>query len=242
MRLPTGKGRRNKYNTFEEECGMRRGIITITNKDNLCLVRALVVAMANIEKDVKYKKNRKDTGKVQTEKSYELLKKANVTISTEGGGIPELQKFQNYLKDHRIVVYSFGSKGREVIFEGFSESNKILNLIHHNGHYNVITSLTSAFCCGYSGEECHAPYDHKNKHRCRGTCPSCQQFPKCLQIQVKIKYDGCKQYFRGQVCYNNHLKEGSYDKNNNVRAAIRSCENCFKTVKGNRKHLWRNIL
>ena len=50
VRMPAGMGpdrrRTNFYNTFEEECAKRRGIVVIANKDNLCLPRALVVAKA----------------------------------------------------------------------------------------------------------------------------------------------------------------------------------------------------
>lgn len=48
-----GKGRR--YNTFDE-CNKRRGIITINNKDNMCLPRALVVVIAYVSKDPEYRK------------------------------------------------------------------------------------------------------------------------------------------------------------------------------------------
>lgn len=46
VRPPKGKRRGRNYSTFEEECSKRRGIISINNKDNLCLPNALVVAIA----------------------------------------------------------------------------------------------------------------------------------------------------------------------------------------------------
>ena len=116
VRLPTGQGRGKAYNSFDEECGMRKGIVTIKNTDNLCLPRALVVALANIKKDSNFNKVRKDTGKIQTERTKMLMEQAQVTIPEEGAGIPELQKFQQYLREFKIVVYSYGSKGRDLIF------------------------------------------------------------------------------------------------------------------------------
>ena len=100
-------------------------------------------------------------------------------------------------------MYSYGSKGGNVIFEGVSESNKRLNLLHHEGHFNVITSLTAAFACHYYCAECKVPYDHKNEHMCGGMCPGCFQTPKCIEVEVKIRCDRCKRYYRGQTCYNN---------------------------------------
>lgn len=36
-----------------------------------------------------------------------------------------------------------------------------INLLFHYGHYNVITSLTTAFICNYFCEPYHVSYDHK---------------------------------------------------------------------------------
>ena len=240
IRLPTGTGRNPKYNSFAEECNKRRGIIVVKNKDNLCLPRALVVAIALCKKDLELKKVRQDIGKMQTARSIALMKEANVTIPLVGGGIPELQKFQQYLQDFKIVVYRYGSKGREVIFEGSNESKQKLNLLHHETHFNVITSLTAVFGSIYYCEACHIPYDHKNHHRCGGMCPGCYQSPKCAAKEIKIKCDSCKRYFRGRMCYDNHLKLRSWEKTS-VCDGITSCEKCFKIVKRNRKHMCGEI-
>lgn len=93
VRLPVGRGKGRKYNTFEEECSRRRGIVAINNKDNLCLPRALVVAIANATKDPEYKQVRDRQG-VQKEKANELITNAGVSISEVGAGIPEVQKFR----------------------------------------------------------------------------------------------------------------------------------------------------
>lgn len=51
------------YNNFNEECNKRAVIITIKNKDNKCLPRAIVVAQALFRKDVNFKNIRMDTAK-----------------------------------------------------------------------------------------------------------------------------------------------------------------------------------
>lgn len=235
VRMPVGKGKTNsgKYNTFKEECGKRRGIIAINNKDNMCLPRALVVAIAYVNKDPDQFKVRKDTGRLQSQRALQLCTNAGVVIPEEGCGIPELEQFQRRLKNFKIVVYKYGTKGRDIIFKGLHEGAS-LNLLYHEGHYNVITSFTAAFACGYYCEKCNVPYDTKNKHRCGGTCPCCQQSPVCPQ-DLKVKCSDCKRSFRGQNCYDNHKKARSMGKST-VCGQIILCEQCYKTVKGDRQH------
>lgn len=226
VRMPTGKGRGKNYNTFAEECGKRRGIVAINNNDNLCLPRALVVAKAFVDRDPEYVKVRRDIGKLQTRRTHELLGEAGVNIPETGCGIPELQRFQDYFKDQQIVVYSYGGTGRDVIFSG-TGGGKRLNLLHHEGHYNVITSLTAAFCCIYFCEECHIRYDHKNAHRCAKTCPSCMMSPPCENC-VKVRCQDCLRTFRSHGCYENHKLAGSAGKSS-LCGEIRLCPTCLKT-------------
>ena len=79
VRMPVGRGgvrRRTKfYNSFHEECKSRRGIVVITNKENLCLPRALVVAKAYADNaSTKEKRNvRENKAKAQDIATQDLL-------------------------------------------------------------------------------------------------------------------------------------------------------------------------
>ena len=240
VRMPIGRGRKSGDVNFKDESTRRRGIIVIKNMDNLCLPRALVVAIAKKNNTVNFKDIEKNKNDIQTRMALKLMSEACVNVPLEGSGIPELQQFQNYLKDFKITVYQYGKKGRDVIFEGPSDGKK-LNLLHHNNHYNVLISLTAAFCCSYYCENCHVPYDHKNHHRCGGMCPGCFQSPKCMEGQVKVKCDNCLRYFRGESCYNNHKKVASYDRKSTVCSQIKQCSFCLKTIKSDRKHVCGEI-
>lgn len=234
VQMPAGKGNHNKnYNNFHEECVARRGIVVINNKDNLCLPRALVLALAYVGKDLDYQRVRKDVGKLQSNRAKELCTAAGVIIPNEGAGIPELEKFQKHLKDNKIVVYRYGSKGRDVIFEGSGDGVK-LNLLYHANHYNIITSLTAAFACSYFCEQCRAPFNNQKDHRCGGSCAACQQTPACVSKQ-KIRCCECNRTFRGQKCFDNHKVNGSYGKTT-VCATVKRCSECLKTVNGYREH------
>lgn len=131
------------------------------------------------------------------------------------------------------MVYKYGSKGRNVIFKG-TVKGPSLNLLYHTKHYNVITSLTAAFCRSYYCEKCHVSYDHKNKHRCGGTYPTCRHSLAYAEDGVKIMCDNCKRTFRGEICYDNHLKLGG---KNTVCEEVHRYVDCCKVVKRARKHV-----
>ncbi|KAJ8972054.1 hypothetical protein NQ317_001524 [Molorchus minor] len=172
------------------------------------------------------------------QRAEKLVEDAGVSIPEEGCGIPELQKFQDHLLNYRIVVYNYGSKGRDVIFRSSNEATA-LNLIYHRGHYNVITSLTAAFACSYFCEECHVPYNTKTAHRCCKTCPCCYQAPVGPHA-ISVRCDDCNRSFRGQSCYDNHLKPRSHGKSI-VCAQVIRCENCLKMLKSDRKHVCNEV-
>ncbi|XP_072380511.1 uncharacterized protein [Diabrotica undecimpunctata] len=219
VKMPTGKGRGRKYNSFKEECSKRRGIVVIKNNDNLCLAYALVVAKAYVDKDPELTKICRDRGKIQRERALQLIDRSGVVIPSEGAGIPELQQFQAYLTDYKIVVYRYGTKGRDVIYEGHTYGPK-LNLLFHKGHFNVIRSLTSAFISTYFCDKCYQPYDHKDGHSCVDTCFACRRSPACSKEAVKVPCDKCGRDFYGEVCFNVHI--------NDICDKIKRCKQCYK--------------
>ena len=68
----------------------------------LCLAEALIIAMAKVNGDPTYKSYRNGRGLKQSVE--DLLSAFGVNL-TNGGGLGELEQFQNYLSDYRIIVY-----------------------------------------------------------------------------------------------------------------------------------------
>jgi hypothetical protein len=58
------------------------------------------------------------------------------------GGIPELQPFQRYLPEYRIVVYS--SLQRDIMFEEQVASSMTINLLYDDQHYHIFRNLMAA--------------------------------------------------------------------------------------------------
>lgn len=212
INLPVGSGGNRKrpgyYNNFSEECISRKGIITIKNSDNLCLPRALVVGKAHAKKNPLLAAIRMNKGNRQTIRAKTLMAKARVVIPQHGAGIPELEKFQDHLRKYKITVYNYGTKGREVYFEGDNpDANLKINLLYHEGHYNVITSLTGAFSCDYYCQACHVPYEKRGEHRCSNICSACLTVtPPCKLEQQGIVCEVCNLTFKNEICYMAHKK------------------------------------
>ncbi|KAK4880381.1 hypothetical protein RN001_008527 [Aquatica leii] len=163
--LPVGYGRQRLTGvSFEEFCRRRHGILTVENADTLCLARALVLAVA-------WKRNDSDLPVLKNKLYSECTRRAvslctNAKVNLSNGGTREhIQQFQDYLTDYTIVVYNH-RLGQTVYYEGPRSSNRqVLNLIFENNHYNVITSLTSAFAAKYFCELCRTRFSQKSEHK-----------------------------------------------------------------------------
>ncbi|KAK4882861.1 hypothetical protein RN001_006180 [Aquatica leii] len=171
--LPVGYGKTRQRMTgvtFEEFCRRKPGIIPINNLDNLCLARALVVAIAWRENDPDFLFMKKGYS-VQAQKAHQLCQNAGVDLSN-GGTLEHIEQFQTYLVRYTIVVYNH-RLGSSVYFEGPRSTDRIvLNLILEAEHYNVITSLTSAFSTQYFCEFCRVRQSKQREHKnCKYICP-----------------------------------------------------------------------
>ena len=101
VEAPQGSGKRKRgHIDIAEFLHKKRSVVTIQNKDDLCLARALVVAIAKIEKDPMYKSLRDPEKTVQGKKARELHELANVPLGP--CGIPEVKMFQKHLTDYEM--------------------------------------------------------------------------------------------------------------------------------------------
>jgi hypothetical protein len=107
-----------------------------------CLAHAILIAITKEEKDPDYKayqQGRKIRPIVQ-----KLLDKTGISLS-EGGGFPQLIKFQEHFRQYKINVYR-GLACEDIIFEGQVVSTKKISLIYDDveQHYHVIVNITGA--------------------------------------------------------------------------------------------------
>ena len=100
------------------------------------MAHALVIAKSKVDNDSNFNSYRR--GYKIRPIVDRLLETTGIDLST-GGGIPELMRFQEHLKEYRIVVFG-GLNCENIIFDGEVESEKRINLLYDDvtKHYHVI--------------------------------------------------------------------------------------------------------
>ncbi len=139
--LPKGRGKR-KRDTVDMESYLKskRSVIRIRDNDDLCLARALVVAIAKADGDKRYKQLANHRKPSQKKAACELHEKAGVPFGP--CGIPEVKQFQKHLPEYEINIVSSDRENSIIYPECPSDTEaKRLYLYLHNNHYDVITSM-----------------------------------------------------------------------------------------------------
>ena len=229
--MPQGSGRR-KRNILDirEYLKKKSSVITINNKDDLCLARALVVSIARIEKDRRYNHIRDSSRPIQRERAFDLHEAANVPLGP--CGLDEVELFQQHLVNYQIIVVS-GDHTNSIIYPREPPANpnpeKSIYLYYQANHFDVITSLPGFLNKSYFCHRCHKPYDHTTDHLCKGMCRSCRGFDCHLQGDG-IVCNECDRVFKNQTCYDRHKQQPINGGGRVVCEAIRKCPKCRKAM------------
>ena len=237
----TGKPRRGKprHPTMKLLTSQKRSVIRINNRDELCCARALVTAKARVDQHPKYRSIQQGT-KLQKELALLLHHEANVPFGpcsydalTKFSIAPSLTPYQIILVDaHRSYhITTFGPV-----------QDKQLILLHHQGHYDVITRLPGFFGSSYVCAHCWKPYNTEGKHRCnkKKQCGACRQ-KECPDFQAAYprgqkatrRCQQCHRDFFGYTCFQTHLVKDQAGKPvTNPQSSIcfhrRRCSTCRK--------------
>jgi hypothetical protein len=115
--------------------------ITRLKADANCLAHTLIIVIAKITSDPDYKayiKGRKIHRVVDN-----LLATTGINLGN-GGGIPEVERFQDHFRQYEIVVYT-GLNCDRIMFERQIEMSERINLLYDGvtRHYHVIGKLMS---------------------------------------------------------------------------------------------------
>ena len=223
---PQGSGRSKRTTLNIREYLHKKGsVITIKNDDDLCLARALVVAVARIENDPKYKTLKNHQGGAQLAKALELHERANVPLGP--CGLAEVDLFQKYLTNYEITIVS-GNHNDSIIYPPKPSNKQPIYLYFHDNHYDVITSMPGFLSTVYFCHKCKKSYEHVSDHLCNAMCRSCRSYD-CVMVGDGIVCNECDRLFKNQACYDHH-KEPMGGGSKTVCQTIRKCKQCGKAM------------
>ena len=238
----TGKPRRGKpgHPTMEMLTKNSKSIIRIQNRDELCCARALVVAKTRLDQHPKQRAIQRGDGPLQRTLALDLHHEAKVPLGpcsydalTAFSKAPSLTGYQIILVDaHRSFhITTYGPL-----------QDKQLILLHHQGHYDVITRLPGFFGSSYVCAYCWKPYDHEGLHRCnkKKLCGACRQkecpdflhsYPRHLKATQRCH--SCHRDFFGDTCFElhlgkNHAGKPVTDSQSSVCSQRRRCPTCHQ--------------
>ena len=235
----SGKNKRTIFN-IRDYLKQKKSVVRINNTDDLCLARALAVAIARIEKDPKYKQICRSDRPVQRQRALALHQAANVPLGP--CDIDEVKLFQNYLVNYQIIVVS-GTHNNSIIYPPQppgTDEKPVISLYYHNNHFDMITKLPGFLNRGYFCRRCHKAYNTTTDHICTNMCKKCRGF-ECVLQGKGILCNECKRSFNNQACFDRHKNEPINGGGRTVCQVIRKCDKCKKSMDirkmGDRGHI-----
>ena len=256
---PSGTGRDRDRMNWQERYERHSGhgnssIIKISNKDNLCCARAIVVGRARqlrTNGEVEMKKYRtilrgRGNGR-QTVEARQLMEQAGLGGHTGGCGLEELKKIQDVLPEYNLTVF-WKEGAHKLYFKGPNEQKPPIYLLLHDNHYDLLTSAATFLGRTYYCDACNKCYERLDEHRCNAKCIMCKRVGLCKKTE-KIYCADCNLTFFNQDCFEAHkkttsvtVKDGETKRKipTSVCMRFKRCKNCgalttTKNLRG-RKH------
>ena len=224
LKTPTGRGKSYKVLNYRKHTKLKKSIITIRNKDNLCAACAIVTGKAMALNDHRARRIRQGRP-IQKRLALELHEEAGVPVGV--CGLEEIQKFQHVLPNFQIKVISFPSNN-SIIFEG-KESEKQIILYFNEGHFDLINTkkLPAFFGKRFHCNKCNKYYNDAKRHPCNDRCGVCG-FVECKD---------CNKFCRSQECFDAHKKDRTRNGKKYVSKCAKSfrCKQCNSSVASKRK-------
>ncbi len=226
VEMPQGSGKRKRDNIdLESYLESKRSVVRIRNTDDLCLARALAVAIAKVDGDKRYKLLTKHYRPAQEKAARELHEKAGVPFGP--CGIPEVKRFQKHLPEYEINIVSM-DHGNTIIYPECPADVEVkrLYLYLHNNHYDVITTMPGFLSKSYFCHKCRKAYNSTVQHLCKAMCKMCRALD-CPFVELQNCED-CGRVFRSQTCYDRHKEP--LGAGQSVCQMVKKCAKCGDSV------------
>ena len=235
--MPVGSGKSRKKRTepdAKKYLYSKHTVITIKNHDDLCLARALVVAIARVENAPNYDYLRR-IDRAQQIRARKLHIEAGVPFGP--CGLEEVKLFQRHLTRYEINIVSL-LQNNAIIYppqDQAAPDKTPIYLALHDNHYDVITKMPGFLNRAYFCHKCRKAYSHKFEHLCPEMCKSCRAY-ECVWDGA-MTCDQCKRVFRSRACYDRHKVRVNGTKS--ICDTIHKCMKCKKSM-DKRKFKWHD--
>ncbi|XP_072400380.1 uncharacterized protein [Diabrotica undecimpunctata] len=230
LKLPRGCGRTTTLNLARNR-HTKRSITVIRNSDNLCALRAIVVALTyHTTTIVNHSLTSRQIANIRQGRQLQgVLARKLCEIfyidAAVGCSLKDIQRAEQLLdvQIKIVCVENFNS----VIYAGPPKPT-LLCLYKLKDHYDVINNMAGFYGCVYYCHRCDTCYQNKHKHRCKKSviCDMCNQ--PVHKEQHKIYCNNCNRYCFNEECLQNHQ---------DVCALVHKCTGCNKVIQRNKKHL-----
>ena len=229
VKAPTGSRKSLKVLDYSKDTLLKKSIITIRNKDNLCCGRALAVGKALADKHPKLQQLKMGRP-VQKKVALELFQKANILPGP--CGLREISKFQGSLPGYQIIVIDFHARNAS-IYEGPRGDKKIV--LYKNGdHFNVVNPAKLPAFHGkrFFCQKCKSFFQDYRTHPCFDSCHTCLRKECLLVSDQKRTCPDCFKFCRSARCFEHHKKSRKL-KGVSVPSKCETsfkCQTCSATV------------
>lgn len=158
---------------IDEYIKTKNCIVNSFNKDNYCLLRAVLLGIAFLEEP-------KSAGLYLTKKKSEfeekVLKTSNlIKLEDTPAGYKEYIVLENYFKHYQIMIIdkNYVSKVNCIYLNEDIKFEKFIYVLHHQHHYYLIKSMKSYTNRSYYCHYCKIGYNTKSAHHCNDMCKAC---------------------------------------------------------------------
>lgn len=223
VQTSSGTGYKRNIVDITKMVESKKSIIQIKNNDLLCCARAIVTAIARIEKHPQWNSIRQGLS-IQKELATELHTRAGVSVGE--CGIEEVMKFQEALPEYQIHVLS-KEHFNAFIYSGPGGGIPIY-LYCHDRHYDVITKMTGFLNRCYFCLSCKKGYQNKERHLCNDPCHHCKHLHTNHKEEDWKHCAKCNCKFRNQTCFSLHLKKSQNGKS--TCDTYFRCQQCYQLI------------
>jgi hypothetical protein len=218
---------RRVFTSAQDFVNNNKSIIKIKNKDSLCLPVAVVQGMSLIDNTPNPRKLQEDENRVD-ELVENLMNETGLSFEN-GGGYHELDIIQDCLPQHTQLIVFDNFRTHHIFYKrDIFEPTSFIYLFLHDGHYDVIASITGFTISNYFCTSCYRAYSNRLTHRCKEKCPACRLSPVCMKQSAKIVCKDCGREFYSRKCYQQH-KQHKLTAKLSVCDYYKKCRNCNTT-------------